>query len=831
VAGLPSAHARVGALDPFSGQIPASDFVVLADEPVEPELLDRLVEALDADPDAGLAYAGDVDFGQVAARGPFGAVALLRRDAVEDAGWQPLLELAEWDLWLGIAAGGRSAVQVDAAPRESGIPERLIETGDGPAKAKLVVRRPWLFSEAQVEWAAGVLAGDPTWLAAPHSLGAIPPQPRFAGPPPGGGPRIDSRRLFALAYAADVIARPELLRAWTDAFGADDDVTLVIAAGDGDLEPLGAAVDALGLEEGRSPDLLATPVPQTHSGWIRARADLLYADPADTARMRAALDQPVPEPPPPTRVLAYNPYNFWALHGQWEMTILQSLKLRGADVTYVLCDGLYSDCDIFWDATLKRPDNACQICQTRVTQLASGMGMDWRWLGRWLLPEEPAEARRWVKSLSREELFDARYGDWDVADWVLGSVHSHLRASSLDLDDPKVERVVRSYVYSGLVASFALDRMLADQQPDVFLTFNGRQSSTRVALELARRRGIRTIVHERGPRKETLGLYENSSCADLGMYRRYWEAWGEIPLTPGEAERVHRFALEREHGINMTFAAFNVAPQATAAIAGELDLDPSHPTWVLFTSSDDEVVFEPDWQGAFPSQIDWIDSTVEYARRHPDLQLVIRVHPNVGGKRSLGQNAGQLQQMLALRERVPANVRMVMPDDEVSSYTLMELAAVGLIYNSTVGLEMACRGKAVVAAAGSHVTGLPFVHTVDSTGSYHVLLDGLRALPARAASDDVRRLAHRMAYGVWFRIPLDFPLVEMPDPATGQLAWSSLDELAPGRDAGLDRAARILLEGEPVSPAPDAAALARGEGEEIAFWSTAGTTADLDEAA
>ena len=85
----------------------------------------------------------------------------------------------------------------------------------------------------------------------------------------------------------------------------------------------------------------------------------------------------------PTRVLCYSPYNRWALHGQWEMTILQGLKARGAEVSYVLCDGLYTDCDVHWAATDPRGANACSNCQARVAALVASMGMDYHWLGRY----------------------------------------------------------------------------------------------------------------------------------------------------------------------------------------------------------------------------------------------------------------------------------------------------------------------------------------------------------------------------------------------------------------------------------------------------------------
>src|SRR4051794_16179440 len=197
------------------------------------------------------------------------------------------------------------------------------------------------------------------------------------------------------------------------------------------------------------------------------------------------------------------------------MTILQSLKLRGAEVEYVLCDGLYTDCDQFWGVVAPRPANACSMCQTQVVNLVHKMGMDFHWLGRYLQTDEQREAKRWSDALADEDLLTAAYGEWDIAEWVRASVQSHFRANEIDVSRPPVAKVMRSYLYSGLVACFALDRLLEESAPDVLLLFNGRQSSTRVALEIARARGIRVITHERGTRNEQMYLVEDESCLSL----------------------------------------------------------------------------------------------------------------------------------------------------------------------------------------------------------------------------------------------------------------------------------------------------------------------------
>jgi hypothetical protein len=57
----------------------------------------------------------------------------------------------------------------------------------------------------------------------------------------------------------------------------------------------------------------------------------------------------------------------------------------------------------------------------------------------------------------------------------------------------------------------------------------------------------------------------------------------------------------------------------------------------------------------------------------------------------------------------------------------------------------------------------------------------------------------------------------MTTPRDSELAYHSLDALRPGRDAGLDRCVRILLEGEPVQLPPTEADRARSTEAEDAF--------------
>jgi hypothetical protein len=459
------------------------------------------------------------------------------------------------------------------------------------------------------------------------------------------------------------------------------------------------------------------------------------------------------------------------------------------------------------------------------------MAVPYEWLGRYVLPHELRLAREWAEALEPSAFATARYGDWEVGEWVRSSVHSHLRVSQLDVGREDVCRAYRSYIEAGVVAAFALERLLEDFAPDVLFLFSGRLSSTRVALELARRRGVRVVCHERGLLRESLKLFDNTHSIAMAPIRRIWDDWGSVPLRAEQIERVWRYMEQRARGENIGERTFSPPPQDLAEVRNRLGLAPERPFWVLFTSSEDEVIAQPERGGPFPSQLAWVRATLEYARAHPELDLAIRIHPNIGGARSIGKNTGQLRELEALRSDLPCNAHLVLPDDPISSYSLMELAQVGLVYISTAGLELACRGKSVVVAAGAWIRDLPFSETVRDVAGYAALLDRVRASAGGARAQAIARDACRFAYGLYFRWNIPFPLVRMRDAHTGELAYTSLDALQPGQCEELDRICRIILEREAVCAPPDARDRATSEQDEREWFGTQLRTAGADAAA
>jgi FkbM family methyltransferase len=263
-----------------------------ADDRVAPGFLAAAAAALDANPDAGFAYGDELDFGDgddVLHRTPaydfaalthknfLGSATLVRRAAFHAVGgYDAELGYEDWDLWIALGNAGRHGVKADGAVFEHRVSDgrwAFDIARDRDTKARFVLKRPELYSDATRQWAAGVLEGDAVALATPDEVGTIPTPTTVTAP-------IDAKAHAIAAAADELAANPELLRAYARAFGPDDDVTLVIY---GDATPeaiaglLEPAIETAGLAHPQAPDLLAVPGPAPVAETVAQRASAVLS--------------------------------------------------------------------------------------------------------------------------------------------------------------------------------------------------------------------------------------------------------------------------------------------------------------------------------------------------------------------------------------------------------------------------------------------------------------------------------------------------------------------------------------------------------------------------
>jgi hypothetical protein len=295
---------------------------------------------------------------------------------------------------------------------------------------------------------------------------------------------------------------------------------------------------------------------------------------------------------------------------------------------------------------------------------------------------------------------------------------------------------------------------LTTQKPDVVIVPNGTIQEFGVVYEVARSLGIQTITYEFGEQRERMWLAQNGKVM-LQETGEMWEAFRDLPLKPDEKKTIHeQFEARRGASLWKNFSRQwqQIPAQGVEAARKQLGLD-QRPVVLLATNVlGDSLTLGREVFSQ--SMEDWLVKSLQYFAGRPDVQLVIRVHP--------GEVLIHGQSMMDVIQRVlpklPEFIHVIAPTEKVNTYDLIAAADVGLVYTTTVGLEMAMSGIPVVVVGNTHYRGRGFTQDPDTWVKYHKMLKAILEKPQDfRLTDEQVELAWAYAYRFFFNYPLPFP--------------------------------------------------------------------------
>ena len=147
-------------------------------------------------------------------------------------------------------------------------------------------------------------------------------------------------------------------------------------------------------------------------------------------------------------------------------------------------------------------------------------------------------------------------------------------------------------------------------------------------------------------------------------------------------------------------------------------------------------------QRAFPSVEDWLRALLDWVAARPRLKICLRQHPRE--RLAFARSGDDLAPLVAEYACLGDRLRYVRADEEVSTYDLLRQARVVLPHTSTVGIEAAMLGKAVVLSTACYYEGLGFCQAARNAGDYFDRLE--KALTDGADPDERARQRAALAY-------------------------------------------------------------------------------------
>jgi hypothetical protein len=359
-----------------------------------------------------------------------------------------------------------------------------------------------------------------------------------------------------------------------------------------------------------------------------------------------------------------------------------------------------------------------------------------------------------LRDLPLAELVVFEYQGIPLGDLCLPGLRWALRTHQVQ-DTSEVRQLFRRYIISAYSLYINFEKILEDQNPRALVVFNGIFYPEAIARYAARSRGIPVITHEVGLRPFSAFFSHREATF------RQVDLDPDGALTPIENTRLNEYLSERFQG-DFTMAGIRFWP-AMMELPGWLleRMEKYQQQVVIFTN----VVFDTSQIHAntlFTDMFAWLSFLKESIQDNPDTLFIIRAHPDEDrpGKCSRESvKAWITAQGLTEYE----NVVFFEPGDPVSSYELIQVSKLVLIYNSSIGLEASILGAPVLSAGRARFTQIPTVFFPQSREEYAEVLAAFLDAGEIEVPMSFKENARRFLYQELFAASLDLSEFLLPD--------------------------------------------------------------------
>lgn len=328
----------------------------------------------------------------------------------------------------------------------------------------------------------------------------------------------------------------------------------------------------------------------------------------------------------------------------------------------------------------------------------------------------------------------------------------------------------KSLIRRGEGALAATDAAIQRFNPDVVVIPNGRLPYQKGAQLAALRQNSKVMFYEHGIfRTDHFYFSERQSQDRQGNQSHAQQA----RVGRAEIESALAWLSIRRNpvgGLNQYASTWKKGPP--------LIRDSFNHSAVVFTSSEDEFVGLEGWPGyGWRDQYEAFDSFLRRVRG----ASVLRVHPNFLNK-SFSTARLELKRISWLCRSHP-ELKVVLPNDPINSYDLIETTKRVVVYGSTIGLEAHCLGKSVWNAGNAIYDSIVDVRTLKPKEEYPAEhfnpwdVDETEAMVnlAKLMSLETGYLEHPQSTRGWYsKVPSAVRVMNLLRSASYSLFWSLL---------------------------------------------------------
>jgi len=482
-----------------------------------------------------------------------------------------------------------------------------------------------------------------------------------------------------------------------------------------------------------------------------------------------------------------------------ESLLAVALTLRGARVHFLTCDQALPACLKAESHTVPNPmsivdyalkDLICEPCMALGQRTFGPLGLPNSRLSTLITAEEAKQARSISRTLDIQEIPNYRHERVAVGEHAYAGALRYFGRG--DINGPSAnEVVVRRYLEASLRTVFAIQRLLGNNNFHSACFHHGIYVPQGLIGEVCRIAGLPITNWNPSYRQNTF-IFSHEDTYHHALLDEPVEVWKDMDWSQERESEIVDYLNSRRLGTRDWIWFHEKPDEDFKNFAAKSGLDLTKPIVGLLTN----VIWDAQLHyraNAFANIIEWVTETIKYFCNRPGLQLLIRIHPaEIRG--TAPSHQPMLCEIEAAFPDLPPNVFIVPPESPVSTYAAMEHCDSVIIYGTKMGVELSSVGIPVICAGEAWIRNKGLSRDASSPEEYFRHLD---ALPVGSRlDDDTTREARKYAYHFFFRRMIPLPFIVASNKIY-DLNLNSLDDLLPGKFAGLDILCDGILEGTP----------------------------------
>jgi len=303
-------------------------------------------------------------------------------------------------------------------------------------------------------------------------------------------------------------------------------------------------------------------------------------------------------------------------------------------------------------------------------------------------------------------------------------------------------------------AAAAARDWIKTEEPDVVIVPNGLILEFGAVFQAAKQADVPVVSYEFGEQRERIWLAQDSPVMQQDT-EAMWAARRDRAFDEDQRQKVAElFSTRQQADLFQNFYRRwqEIPSQGAQHVREKLELDQRPVVLLAANVIGDSLTLG---RATFSSDMStWLRRTLGLFADRQDVQFVLRVHP---GERNLkGPSVAELVDELL--PELPSQLRVVRAGDLINTYDLIALADLGLVYTTTVGMEMAMSGLPVIVVGQTHYRDKGFTQDPISWEDYFERLEkNLADLKGARLGEEKINQAWHYAYRFFFDYPQIFP--------------------------------------------------------------------------